>query len=1702
MTTTIIVDVHNRCRHRRCKCRGGKGGNISIRAGPVGTGDFGYCTHEAIEKKSNISKVIWTNVPLERVGFLHAFEELASVTVYYHKTHDKDRRYINKPLLIRVKGKSYSGTHWYENVGTYDNRRWWRIDKEAKSGSYPNRDEYNSCSQFENKLKSVACRLHGLHGINIDISGTQNIDCAVCSEQDYVTFRQENPTKTSSYVRHEYSGKFTEKSILLHRSNQVTYRMISSMRRSYYVQFQLDDSNVQTVSVYYWNDDCAHNNPLLIQVELKGNISFWLENTSVLGNDGKVRHDKWKVLGRDEINRLDKKGPDLQCKLDVLNCIYNRVVQVNIGEKKSCHETKHYLHRNRISYGYGEVLGTYPVLYAHTYEKSPECNKESFNVSEITVNGQPQNFEPNPLPFKDVKKLLAYVSPCDPKTPFLICVESGDKPKNPYKWYVKQAKGADWEVYKDLPGRYEKPPEEAVSDIGNFFQNVKGTLKLNDCYVSTSDKGIMFNIRKTLSAGQNSITYTDILDPKSTPVIVTKSDDTPLLGFFKNVHRPATNNSSVFVLNEYLADGSKFQSKIQGVKNFHVYFWNGNDNTPILLGIKKSTEKDFKYYSYYGPGEHGKWIQGSYEKLVSTDLNYMLDDQNCYRNSAIPINLMEPKNLGVFKSSKNQSKCLTNGLVTPSTQPQLPNGAENYYKVDAYQLSNNKRVSRITFNDNPTNIIPPYNEDGPLLHIYSWKNSGIPLLVELIRKDGSDWFENLGEGPDYTKWMKIFRGDEEFYTQESDPTNKTLQDTLTTKLNEVNCRVHGVVQIDISKTYGRYCHTGCLSGKIKVTPSEEKIPEYSVYEHAPVGLGKATFKVSSILYYGVEQRLGIFSTPKEISKVKVYFPNCPGGAPVAIKIEQNGEHEIWLERTYNKWAENTEKFKGKDENTTALKGLLDKIKMDTSACNPSQNPPSQPYLELYENQDSDNDRFNLLKLADDIDNGMEERSNGGVIEVYDEDIEEELMSEYLNNTLSSVKHSSTATESMTLTASAKAPGHSPIFAHQKSAYTIIIDIKEKPDGQETSTTYPPGGSPEQQVEVTKFEEPHGSCFKMFTHEALAGQPFMVREVQYNGMGVPNIRPTGPIYDYSVWYWSGDRDNSQPLLVEIEKENSEFVYYYRGGTSISNWTELSDYKDPSKPLEGEPLETHLDELNCRRNGVVVMDLSFRNSHTHAKKSYCCGKDHTGGKKVSVTDRTISCKKSSHNTNHLTYYKHDVTSGTRLAKIIYYENSGSDRKRIKITDLKLPTTEKVTAYAFYCTGNEPVLIYVQGGIPGVNKWYKKSSSDTWEEVLGISSDPENIKDCSSKGWSALVKAINCPSYLKCNNTQSLSQPTTSGADTPGPTRSKGEDGGQGRVGASGNNQVTGRTSEHYDRLLSSLFGIAQDILTGAAGTLAKTLSSPKGTETTDRTSYVPKEPQSPDLKQKDAAVSPGKADITQAALRPEPHQLPALSSDLNANINGGYPPSVVAGRQSPGITIPSGNGARFKVDVPGSILNVVDSDKAYAVLSPTESGTLTGLGPGIPGQRPLPVDRLVGVPSLPAGGPERAPPRSSLVSLPGWTSGALATSGLDGLRGHTSDIGDNSEAVGPDSQEPDTNEGETSGAKGPPPQAIATEESSPEPAPPTAEEPESLVEAPLTVGLGSWLTFGASSGTVAGAGGLTGLGWWAFKRSRGDPWVRQI
>ncbi|EKX73866.1 Vacuolar protein sorting-associated protein family member protein [Theileria equi strain WA] len=44
-------------------------------------------------------------------------------------------------------------------------------------------------------------------------------------------------------------------------------------------------------------------------------------------------------------------------------------------------------------------------------------------------------------------------------------------------------------------------------------------------------------------------------------------------------------------------------------------------------------------------------------------------------------------------------------------------------------------------------------------------------------------------------------------------------------------------------------------------------------------------------------------------------------------------------------------------------------------------------------------------------------------------------------------------------------------------------------------------------------------------------------------------------------------------------------------------------------------------------------------------------------------------------------------------------------------------------------------------------------------------------------------------------------------------------------------------------------------------------------------------------------------------------------------------------------------------------------------------------------------------------------------------------------------------------------------------------------------------PAATATSLWTAFGSTSGPIAGAGSLTGLGWWAFKRSKGDPWEKE-
>ncbi|AFZ79605.1 hypothetical protein BEWA_024540 [Theileria equi strain WA] len=1360
----LIVNIHNRCNERRCRCTQGKK-FLTAKAGLVGTGDFGYCTHESRRGESKISKVIWTNVPLERVGYVDAFEELELVTVYYHSTLDKDRRYIKKPLLIRVKdGKQ--NYHWFENIGTYDNRRWWRIDQEAGSGCYPTEDsDYTNNTNLENKLTYIACRLHGLHGIKIDVADNHNIDCAICKANDPIKFIKRDTSEVFGYVKHVYSGSFSGKSVLIHNGNQVTIRRISSMRRGYYVQFQLDSDNVKNVNVYYWSGDLQKKSPLMIEIILNNLKSYWLENISKHEKTGTIRHDKWKVLGSEEINKLDGQGPYLKTRLDILNCVYNGTIQIKIG-KQSCHETNHYLHRNRISYGYGEVFGTDPVLYSYRYKPSYLSNQQSFNISEITVLNKEQEFPENVLPMKEVKMLNAYVSPCDEDKPFLICIETGtnigSKSSKSYAWYHRDTNGNDWKAYTGLTS--VQPPEKVTGNLKSALDNARIPLQLKECHIETSAKGIKLDIIQTPLQGKNFCEYTDTsVETKKVFIFVTKTAETPIVNFFKNTHKPAIRNDKTFLLQQQLVDGSKFQSKIQSVKSFDVYFWEGDRKRPIIIEVDATREHVKRYYGK-GNSVTSSWLHSGNE---GRNLLESLDHWNCENNNAIPIELTEPTNLTRFSSTNKPSSCLKGNLVRSDKSPDLPPGAKDIYEAKAYQVENRKKISRLTYNYQPTDIVPPYEEEDPIVYLYYWKDdlggsNKVPLLIEFIGTAEKLWYENIDK--ESTKWRKISKSVYvNFYSSDGHSTPE-LNETFTTKIHEVNCRIHEVVQVDISKKHDRYCHHGCNTSKIKVSKSKETINEYNIYDHEPVETN-IHLTVSSILYYGKEQRVigSSLNFPlKNVKKVTAYFPNCSGGAPVAIQIQLTGG-ERWLIKKYDNWEEVTDTYNKAKNDAATMKGLLDKVKDEIRACDriyPQQNLSSSygsllsgdqgPSLPIALVQDiNEDDRMalnNLVSEADIMDKEeKKEHSYDHGFFVLDEEEDNTLRKEHADHTLSSIINGYSG-NSVIVAASSTDTIYSPIYSTSGSP-NVTIDIKKNTE-KATKTVYKIPSDKGKFVDLEKDIYPEDSNFYRYTHEATDEVPFTVEQVRYDDIPISNIKPDDPIYSYSVWYWKETvAAMRNPLLIEAEKEYDKVVYYASTGTGGVTWNITTS---PTKPLQEEKLETQLDGLNCKLNKAVTMDLS---SGTRDNGSYCCEEHKHGTKRVFVSKGSVEVKGKS--STPIPYFKHEINHGVALSSIKYYINGDTDnRKRITAKELTFPIQGSLSVYIFYCSEN-PVLIYVDSSQVNVRGWYKQNSdySRPWIKVLNDLSTktPDNIKKCDTE-FNKLVGILNsfgCNNYQPCDD-----------------------------------------------------------------------------------------------------------------------------------------------------------------------------------------------------------------------------------------------------------------------------------------------------------------------------------------------------------------
>ncbi|EKX72863.1 lysyl-tRNA synthetase, putative [Theileria equi strain WA] len=538
----------------------------------------------------------------------------------------------------------------------------------------------------------------------------------------------------------------------------------------------------------------------------------------------------------------------------------------------------------------------------------------------------------------------------------------------------------------------------------------------------------------------------------------------------------------------------------------------------------------------------------------------------------------------------------------------------------------------------------------------------------------------------------------------------------------------------------------------------------------------------------------------------------------------------------------------------------------------------------------------------------------------------------------------------------------------------------------------------------------------------------------------------------------------PLMFELKSSNGGKSTFYttKEENGKNSWTEVgysksrdfySGGKDNLKPTD--KLSEQLDEVLCSK-GYVTIDLSH--SRSTRGQPYCCD-DHKEEKRV-----TVSRVSDPSGSSHITFYKHEIKNGYGFAGI-YYKTDSGERKSIKISGLKSSASDSVKLYTFY-DGRIPKLIFVESTEqPNVKGWYKGGTADEWTKVLNAPSEsPDEVKADKDREFEKYVKVLKCKIYGTdgtCSDTaaQSLSQ-TQGGAGALG---SDGPDGGGGATGQLGGetNGVTGdRDATNHD----------------AAG--PQGLTGPPG---------------------------------------------PA-----------GRPGSRVTGEEDGASGAGGGLGGRDQISSRGS-------REFGGLLGSFDWSSLTSKFRDFAGGVVDPLIKLrSAIDSLPGQvGIEVANAAHNLIYVlaetanPNKNGTALTEGGEKSTQGATSDAGDpgdreesshdaSGSSVDSDARDSDR---EDFRAKDPvvpkPPEEPPGHVVKPKADGKTQDEDvsdkeldsgtstdgkaEKLgAEAGITAAAGSvlWTAFGSTSGTLAGAGGLTGFTYWMYKRLKGDPWAKDL
>ncbi|EKX72163.1 hypothetical protein BEWA_046270 [Theileria equi strain WA] len=253
------------------------------------------------------------------------------------------------------------------------------------------------------------------------------------------------------------------------------------------------------------------------------------------------------------------------------------------------------------------------------------------------------------------------------------------------------------------------------------------------------------------------------------------------------------------------------------------------------------------------------------------------------------------------------------------------------------------------------------------------------------------------------------------------------------------------------------------------------------------------------------------------------------------------------------------------------------------------------------------------------------------------------------------------------------------------------------------------------------------CFTEYTHREYGRKNsyFTVKKFKYGGneieSGLESV-DTPKVTKLSVFYWTALENDSRkgspdergrPLLVKITThapgEEAKEIYYENVSSKPGDHTQWKLWK--GFPPEPKELENELELLNCNINNVV-------NIKVNQTKGFYCGhlNSHNPGRvKVEGMNRN--------NLGKYKAYKHEPNMNP-VGKVHISDFKDIQNKTLTGLPTSVLDVKKVVVY--FC-GKSPLLLYIDSNDPNItSKWFQKPNNGT--EWLPVNSPPPSEKEYS--------------------------------------------------------------------------------------------------------------------------------------------------------------------------------------------------------------------------------------------------------------------------------------------------------------------------------------------------------------------------------------